>query len=40
MGHRYAAVWVSDVTVWQWAVAAAPGKMRPWLNYEKAIGGP
>jgi len=37
MGHRYAAVWVSDVTLWRWAVQMAPGKYRPMTNYQKAL---
>lgn len=37
MGHRYAAVWVSEVTLWRWAVLAAPFKDRPWVNYQKAL---
>lgn len=36
MGHRYAAVWQSDVTLWRWAMTQAPHRLRPWLNYQKA----
>jgi hypothetical protein len=37
-GRRYAAVWVSDVTLWRWASQAAPSKYRPMTNYQKAVG--
>ncbi len=36
MGQHYAAVWVSDVTLWRRAVSMAPGKWRPMMNLEKA----
>lgn len=39
-GHRYAAVWVSDATLWGRAVQMAPMKFRPWMNYQKALQAP
>jgi hypothetical protein len=36
-GHRYAAAWTSDVTLWRWAESLARGKYRPMTNLQKAL---
>lgn len=39
LGHRYAPVWQSDLTLWSYARAHAPRKARPSVNYVKALYG-
>ncbi len=39
LGHQYAAVWMSDLTLWERAVAMAPLKIRPHNNYAKVLYG-
>jgi hypothetical protein len=36
-GHRYAAAWVSDATLWRWA---GPATYRAMTNYQKAVTHP
>lgn len=35
--RRAVEVWHSDLTLWAHARAVAPLKLRPFLNYEKAL---
>ena len=37
IGHAYASVWQSDLTVWERAYQLAPHKSRPAMNYAKAL---
>ena len=37
MGHQYAKVWASNEALWGHAQRQAPKKLRPFLNYTKAI---
>ncbi len=39
LGHRYAFVWQSDLTLWTYAHRMAPHKERPAMNYMKAAWG-
>lgn len=39
LGHEAVRVWRSDLTLWVNAIALAPAKPRPHLNYTKALFG-